>query len=88
MALSSMRVRLPVAFTFREYRLFQADRLLATLATQMQSVVVGWEVYDITRQPLALGYVGLVQFLPAIGLSLLTGHTADRVDRRKCTGSP
>jgi MFS family permease len=78
-----MRLRLPVAFTFREYRLFQADRLLATLATQMQSVVVGWEVYDITRKPVALGYVGLVQFLPAISLSLLTGHTADRVDRRK-----
>jgi MFS family permease len=73
----------PVAFRYREYRLFQADRFLATIATQMQSVVVGWEVYDITRQPLALGYVGLVQFLPAAGLSLLTGHTADRVDRRK-----
>ncbi len=74
---------IPVAFRFREYRLFQADRFLATVATQMQSVVVGWQVYDITHQPLALGYVGLVQFLPAAGLSLVTGHTADRVDRRR-----
>jgi MFS family permease len=77
------RFTLPPAFGFREYRLFQADRFLATLATQMQSVVVGWEVYDITHKPLALGYVGLVQFLPAVGLSLVTGHTADRIDRRR-----
>jgi MFS family permease len=73
----------PVAFRYREFRLFQADRFLSTIATQMQSVAVGWEVYDLTRKPLALGYVGLVQFLPAAGLSLVTGHTADRLDRRK-----
>lgn len=49
----------------------------------MQSVAVGWHVYDITRRPLDLGYVGLAQFLPLVGLSLLAGHTADRIDRRR-----
>lgn len=49
----------------------------------MQSVAVGWHVYDITRRPIDLAYVGLVQFLPLVGLSLVAGHVADRVDRRR-----
>ena len=48
----------------------------------MQSVAVGWQVFQITHRPLDLGYVGLVQFLPGILLSLPAGHTADRFDRR------
>ena len=48
----------------------------------MQSVAVAWQVYEMTRRPLDLGYVGLVQFLPLVGLSPLTGHVADRFDRR------
>jgi MFS family permease len=49
---------------------------------QMQSVAIGWQVYAITSQPMALAWVGLAQFFPAVSLSLVTGHTADRVDRR------
>jgi MFS family permease len=49
---------------------------------QMQSVAIGWQVYDLTRRPLDLGWVGLAQFLPAIALSLAAGQTADRFDRR------
>jgi len=48
----------------------------------MQSVAVGWQVFQITHRPLDLGYVGLVQFLPGILLSLPAGHAADRFDRR------
>ena len=48
----------------------------------MQNVAIGWLVYDITSDPFALGLVGLVAFLPAIGLALVTGHVADRFDRR------
>src|SRR4051812_21384288 len=48
----------------------------------MQSVAVGWQVFQITHRPLDLGYVGLVQFLPGVLLSLPAGHTADRFDRR------
>ena len=48
----------------------------------MQSVAVGWQVFQITHRPMDLGYVGLVQFLPGILLSLPAGHAADRFDRR------
>jgi len=71
------------AFGYRDFRLFQAGRLFAVIGTQMQSVAIGWQVYETTRRPLDLGYVGLAQFLPGIGLSLVTGHVADRFDRRK-----
>jgi MFS family permease len=71
------------AFAYRDFRLYQAARLLSTIANQMLSVAVGWQVYELTRRPFDLGLVGLVQFLPAFGLSLLTGHTADRFDRRR-----
>jgi MFS family permease len=49
----------------------------------MQSVAVGWQVYEITKRPLDLGLVGLAQFLPGIVLFLASGHAADRFDRRK-----
>ena len=71
------------AFDHREFRFFQGARFLSMIAAQMQSVAVGWEVYARTHRPLDLGYVGLAQFLPAIGLSLVTGHVADRFDRRR-----
>jgi MFS family permease len=49
----------------------------------MQSVAVGWQVYELTRDPLHLGWVGLAQFLPMAVLALLSGHVADRVDRKR-----
>lgn len=48
----------------------------------MLSVAVGWQIYDLTFDPLALGYIGLVIFLPGVGFSLIAGHVADRFDRR------
>ena len=48
----------------------------------MQAVAIGWQIYDLTRRPLDLGLVGLAQFLPSLGLALVTGHVADRYDRR------
>lgn len=53
-----------------------------SFAVQIMSVSVGWEIYDITRDPLYLGYVGLVQFLPPLLLVLVTGLVADRFNRR------
>jgi MFS family permease len=55
---------------------------MASFATQIMSVAVGWQVYDLTRNPLDLGIVGLVQFLPALLLVLVTGAVADRYNRR------
>ena len=51
-------------------------------AVQIVSVAVGWQVYDITRDPLDLGFVGLVQFMPSLVLVLVTGSVADHFERR------
>ena len=71
-----------VAFTYPDFALYQVGRLFTVMATEMQSVAVGWQVYEITKRPLDLGYVGLAQFLPTILLFLIAGHAADRFNRR------
>src|SRR3954470_15725952 len=74
-------------FPHRDFALFSGVRVAAGLAQQMQTVAVGWLVYDITQSALALGLVGLAGFLPAIALALVTGHVADRFDRRLIVAS-
>ncbi len=70
------------ALRYRDFRLYQAARFAGVVGTQILSVAVGWHVYDVTRRPLDLGYVGLAQFVPAFALALPAGHLADRLDRR------
>ncbi len=72
-----------VAFRYPGFRYFQLARFLTVSATEMQSVAIGWQVYEITRRPLDLGLVGLSQFLPGILLFLVAGHTADRLPRNR-----
>ena len=57
-----------------------------SFAVQVMSVSVGWQVYDITRNPLYLGFVGLVQFAPPLLLVLVTGLVADKFNRRLIMG--
>jgi MFS family permease len=71
------------AFRHLDFSLYEIERFLVVAGLEMQSVAVGWQVYEITRQPLDLGLVGLAQFLPNIILFLLAGHTADRINRKK-----
>ena len=66
-----------------DLRRFLLARFLATIAVQMQTVAVGWQVYEVTRDPLDLGLVGLSQFLPFVALILPAGHFADSRDRRR-----
>lgn len=72
----------PIAFRHRNFLLFWTARLCSTFAVQIVSVAVGWQVYDLTRDPFDLGLVGLFQFLPAFALVLVTGPAADRFPRR------
>ncbi len=67
---------------FREYRAFLVAMGAVFGATQIQSAVLGWQVYALARDPLALGLVGLSEALPFLGLTLVGGWVADRVDRR------
>ncbi len=70
------------AFSYPGYRLFWFTIMANTFASQILSVAVAWQVYDQTRNPLYLGLIGLVQFLPALMLVLVTGLAADRFSRR------
>jgi MFS family permease len=70
------------ALRFREYRAFLVAVGAVHAATQIQSAVLGWQVYALTGDPLALGLVGLSEALPFLGLTLVGGWAADRVDRR------
>jgi MFS family permease len=69
----------------RAFVRFLYVRIAASVALQVQAVAVGWQMYELTRSPFQLGLVGLVQFIPSIGLFLATGHAADRYDRRTIT---
>jgi MFS family permease len=71
-----------LVFTYRAFRNYQLARFLIVVSIEMQSVAVGWQVYDITHRALALGLTGLVQFLPGVLLFLVAGHAADAIHRR------
>lgn len=62
---------------------FLAARLAAVFAMQIQAVVVAWQVYDITRDPLSLAWVGLAQFIPMLFLLLPAGDLVDRYSRKR-----
>jgi MFS family permease len=68
---------------FPEYRAFLASMGGVFVATQIQSAVLGWQVYALTRDPLSLGLVGLAEALPFLALTLVGGWAADRLDRRR-----
>jgi MFS family permease len=70
------------ALRYPEYRAFLASMAAVFLATQIQSAVLGWQVYELTRDPLSLGLVGLAEALPFLALTLVGGWAADRADRR------
>ncbi len=70
------------AFKFRDYRLFIIGRLVLSVGSQMQTVAIGWELYERTNSAIVLGGVGLAQVLPMIALTLITGHVADRRERK------
>lgn len=70
------------AFHHKSFTLFWFASSAASFAANIMSVAVGWHIYDVTRNPLFLGYVGLAQFLPALLLVLVTGLAADTYPRR------
>ena len=76
-------------FSITDFRYYWVARLASTVAQMSMVIVIGWQVYDIARETmgiksaaLQLGLIGLVQFVPLFALTLITGWTADRLDRR------
>jgi MFS family permease len=73
----------PVLYRPRDLYFFASSRFIATVAIQVQSVAIGWQIYDMERTPLALGLVGLCQFLPMFLLTLPAGDITDRSNQRR-----
>jgi len=67
----------------RNYRWFIVSLFTMTVGAQIQVIVVSWQIYNITHDPLSLGLIGLAEALPFIAFALYAGHVADRVDRRR-----
>ena len=72
-----------IAFQYPNFRYFLTARFLITVSSEMQSVAIGWQVYNLTHRARDLGLVGLAQFLPGILLFLVAGQTADRLPRQR-----
>lgn len=71
------------ALRFPEFRNFTIARFFITIATQIQAVIVGWQIYEITKDPLSLGLIGLAEVIPSICVLLFAGHITDTSDRKK-----
>ncbi len=74
------------AFRHSSYTRYFLSRFLTSFGAQVVSVAVAWQMYDETRNPALLGWIGLVQFLPALLLVVVTGNAADRLGRRLVMG--
>jgi hypothetical protein len=61
------------------FRWFVINILTLTIAIQIQGVVVAWQIYEVTHDPLSLGMIGLAEALPFICVALYAGHVADRL---------
>ncbi len=70
-------------FRHRSFLLYFSGRLFSHFSRQIIAVAVGWQIYEITGSAFHLGMVGLVQFLPALLLTLNAGHAADRYNRKR-----
>jgi MFS family permease len=67
----------------KEFRLYIVMRFFFIMAIRMIGTVVGWKIYILTRNPLALGMIGLSEVIPAVSLALYAGHVIDKSDKRK-----
>jgi len=80
--MTGIGLSLPALMRHNSFGNFWCARVATTMAYQMQSVAIGWQIYDITGSALDLGLVGLVQFLPTVALSVLVGPAVDHFDRK------
>lgn len=71
------------ALRYKDFRSYLGMRFFFTFAYQMQAVVVGFYIYQLTKNVFALGLVGLCEAIPAIGIALYGGYIADKSEKRK-----
>ncbi|WP_320814679.1 MFS transporter [Flavobacterium sp.] len=70
------------ALRFKEFRFFLTMRFALVFAWSMQFVIIEWEVYSITKNPLSLGIIGLMEIIPAVSMALFAGHIVDQNEKR------
>jgi MFS family permease len=70
------------ALRYREFRSYLGMRFFFTFAYQMQAVIIGFHIYYLTKDPLALGLIGLCEAIPAISIALYGGYVADKTEKR------
>ncbi len=71
------------AMRFKEFRFYILGRFFLTTAVNFQAVCVGWQIYELTKDPLSLGLIGLAEAVPYILIALFAGYVVDHYDRRK-----
>jgi len=70
------------ALRFREFNMFLLLRFVMVFAWSMQFIIIEWEVYSLTKSALALGMIGLMEVIPAIGMALFAGHIVDQKEKK------
>jgi MFS family permease len=70
------------ALRFKEFNIFLGVRFAMVFAWSMQFVVIEWQVYSLTKDPLSLGIIGLVEVIPAVSMALFAGHIVDQKEKR------
>lgn len=70
------------ALRFKEFNIFLGVRFAMVFAWSMQFIVIEWQVYTMTKDPLSLGIIGLMEVIPAVGMALFAGHIVDQKEKR------
>jgi MFS family permease len=77
------KTRLPPAFAYRDFRLFWTGAVLSAIGSQLTTVAMAWQVYELTHSPFQVGLLGLGRAIPQIGFAIFGGLLADAMDRRR-----
>ena len=70
------------ALRYKEFNVFLLVRFAMVFAWSMQFIVIEWQVYSLTKDPLSLGIIGLMEIIPAVGIALFAGHFVDQNEKR------
>ena len=70
------------ALRYKEFKFFLMMRFAMVFAWSMQFVIIEWEVYSLTKDPLSLGIIGLMEIIPAVAMSLFAGHIVEQKENR------
>ena len=71
------------ALRFKEFNIFLVLRFILVFGWSMQFIIIEWEVYNLTKDPLSLGLIGLCEVIPAISMALFAGHIVDQNEKKK-----